>query len=144
MPNSNQTINVTTPKPYHYSWADDHSTIDLSNVGNVNVSSSNTISISTGTHTLNSAILNSPIGSSSWSNNAWTQRDNLFHNPYGPAAITKSEAKWYLEGKQYFKTQLFCIDANHDQETTLLWVLTYGHDLPSDPKDVRYIESNFK
>jgi hypothetical protein len=84
--------------------------------------------------------LNAP---NTWTvNSSWSSSQYLFHNPYGPAAFTKAEAKWYIEGKQISSTAQFCHLANHTNETTLLWMLTYGDTLPSNPKDIRHIETD--
>jgi len=75
---------------------------------------------------------------SSW----FSQEDNIFHNPTGPAAITKSDVKWYIDGKQIYSTKLFCQLANHTEQSTVFWLLTYGEKLPATPQEYKYLEAD--
>lgn len=133
MDKSTTPLKVPMPKPFHY---------DINNITIPPPSPSLTSALNSGTSWITTSI---QPPNTTWANtNKWVDRDNLFHNTSGPAAITRAEAKWFIDGKQYTNTKLFCQDAKHDDETTLMWVLTYGDTLPSEPEDVKYIECNFK
>lgn len=96
------------------------------------------------TNTTNPWITTTTGSGVTWGNapSWYSQQDNVFHNPTGPAAITKSDVKWYIDGKQIYSTKIFCQLANHTDQSTMFWLLTYGEKLPATPAEYKYLEAD--
>ncbi len=79
---------------------------------------------------------------STWAN-IFKPNEDIYHNKTGPAVITQTAVKWYIEGKQIYSTKLFCHEANHTDESTMFWLLTYGEKLPATPDEFKYLVASF-
>lgn len=96
---------------------------------------------------INRSSLNTTWGqttiNNTWQNTwAYPNNNNVFHNPRGPASVTKDAVQWYIDGKQIFSTKLFCLHANHTEESTIFWLLAYGDKLPATPEEYKYLEAD--
>jgi hypothetical protein len=63
----------------------------------------------------------------------------VYHNTHGPAIFSKDYLQWFINGERIFSTKVFCKLANHTDESTMFWILTYGEKLPSVPAEYKYL-----
>lgn len=79
-------------------------------------------------------------------NYSWVTQDIAYQTPHctNAPALMSHMCYWFINGSRYYDTKSFCQAANHDDETSLLWYLTYGDSLPSNPNDVKSIHTSYK
>jgi G:T-mismatch repair DNA endonuclease (very short patch repair protein) len=51
---------------------------------------------------------------------------------------------WAIHGTIYRETKAYCYDAGFDDETTTIWLLSYGTTLPDNIDDVRQLNFTFR
>lgn len=44
--------------------------------------------------------------------------------------------EYYIKGKQYLKTEEYCLACGMSKHDTMMWILKYGHVLPFLVKDL--------
>ncbi len=65
----------------------------------------------------------------------WYQYGRL-HRIGKPAVMTPTNVWWYINGDHEYETERYCELCEFDKETTVLWLLKYGEQLPNDINDL--------